>query len=222
MSKCSARNHKTRQKIIGLLKTKGPLVADDLAGELGLSAMAARQHLYAMAREKLVSYREEPRRQDNRPAKGRPAKHWRLTAASDAFFPDGHGAFSVELIANLRKAFGEEGVEKLLELRAADQVKAYGTAMKAARSLPKRLEILAGLRSREGYMAEVARQGPREFLLLEHHCPICSAAKSCTGICARELEVFQEVLGKDVSVERESHILAGASRCAYRIRRGDG
>jgi predicted ArsR family transcriptional regulator len=30
--------------------------------------------------------------------------------------------------------------------------------------------------------------------------------------------VFRTVLGEDVSVERTEHLLAGATRCAYRIR----
>jgi len=32
--------------------------------------------------------------------------------------------------------------------------------------------------------------------------------------------VFGEVLGSDVEIERVDHILAGARRCAYRIRQG--
>ena len=219
MSKSSAGNLKTRQKILSLLKTSGPLSADRLSQELDLSAMAVRQHLYAMAREKLVSYEEEARKVDGRSAKGRPTKLWQLTAAADDFFPDGHGAFSVELIESLRKVFGEKGMERLLESRAKDQIAQYGRELKGASSLPKRLQVLAELRSREGYMAEVVSEGRNEFLLLEHHCPICSAAKNCTGICNRELEVFQKVLGKGVFVERESHILAGATRCAYRVSR---
>jgi predicted ArsR family transcriptional regulator len=31
--------------------------------------------------------------------------------------------------------------------------------------------------------------------------------------------VFRDVLGPEVEVERVEHILAGARRCAYRIRR---
>jgi len=31
--------------------------------------------------------------------------------------------------------------------------------------------------------------------------------------------VFHDVLGPDVEIERIDHILAGARRCAYRIRR---
>ena len=44
-----------------------------------------------------------------------------------------------------------------------------------------------------------------------------SAARLCTGLCREELALFHRVLGKDIRVDRLSHILAGAGRCAYRV-----
>jgi len=52
---------------------------------------------------------------------------------------------------------------------------------------------------------------------VENHCPICAAARLCTGLCREELNLFRKVLGRDVRIERISHILAGANRCAYRV-----
>ena len=81
-----------------------------------------------------------------------------------------------------------------------------------------RLEALARIRSEEGYMAEVRREPDSDaWLLLEHHCPICAAARVCSGLCRGELSLFQRVLGAGVRVERVSHMLAGADRCAYRV-----
>jgi predicted ArsR family transcriptional regulator len=66
-------------------------------------------------------------------------------------------------------------------------------------------------------MAEVKKDGAGAWLLLEHHCPICSAAHACSSLCREELKLFQRVLGDEVRVERISHILAGEGRCAYRV-----
>jgi predicted ArsR family transcriptional regulator len=66
-------------------------------------------------------------------------------------------------------------------------------------------------------MAEVESLDDGSFLLIENHCPICTAAQACTGLCARELEVFQTVLGKDVAIERSEHILSGSRRCVYLV-----
>jgi predicted ArsR family transcriptional regulator len=195
------------------LKQDGPQDAATLATALGVSAMAVRQHLYALAAEKLVTFDEQAR------PVGRPAKLWRLTAAADRFFPDGHADLTLGLLGAMREAFGEAGMEKLLAARTAEQVATYRERLKPARGLKARLEALAQIRTEEGYMAAVARDDDGGgYLLVENHCPICSAAKACQGLCASELEAFQAVVGDTARVERVDHILAGARRCAYRVR----
>ncbi len=80
----------------------------------------------------------------------------------------------------------------------------------------RRVRRLADQRTTEGYLAEVVRDGD-DLLLIEHHCPICSAARSCQSLCRAEMEVFRTALGADISVTREQHVLSGDQRCAYRI-----
>ncbi len=90
--------------------------------------------------------------------------------------------------------FGEEGLDRLLALRTADQAAAYLAEIGDAASLKARLAALAAIREREGYMAEV-REDAEGLLLLEHHCPVCAAARLCTGLCREELALFAQVLG---------------------------
>ncbi len=54
-------------------------------------------------------------------------------------------------------------------------------------------------------------------VLVEHHCPICTAAAACPDLCRSELDLFRDVLGDDVVVERTQHLLAGNRRCAYTV-----
>ncbi|MGH6957777.1 MAG: helix-turn-helix transcriptional regulator [Caulobacteraceae bacterium] len=203
-----------RAAVLAQVKREGPVSADALAARLGLTAMAVRQHLQGLAEEELV-VREEGLRQG---ARGRPAALWRITDAADARFADAHAGLTAELIHQIRGVFGEAGLDRLLERRTADQTALYGAAVEKKAGLRERVEALAAIREREGYMAEV-RDDPESggYLLLEHHCPICAAARLCTGLCREELALFRRVLGEGVEVERISHILAGASRCAYRI-----
>lgn len=200
----------TRRAIQHLLKRDGPRDAAALAADLGVSAMAVRQHLYALQKDGLAAYGEEPR------PVGRPAKLWRLTPAADALFPDGHADLIVELIQSAEAAFGPDGMERLVAARADQQTAAYKDRIGDAKTLRARLQRLARIRSEEGYMAAVEKDGDG-YLLTENHCPVCTAAASCTGICAAELRVFRAVLGDGVTVERTDHILAGARRCAYRV-----
>ncbi|MDX2240984.1 MAG: metalloregulator ArsR/SmtB family transcription factor [Leptolyngbyaceae cyanobacterium bins.302] len=211
MKKSQDSTIRTRKQIVHLLKQNGTMDADTLAAQLDITAMAVRQHLYALQEEQLVTYQEEAR------PMGRPAKLWQLTTAADRFFPSGYAELSLSLINSVKAAFGEAGLDRLLEVRAGEQVANYAQRLKKARSLKGRLQALAELRTAEGYMAEVQSQTDGTFLLIENHCPICAAATACTGLCTKELETFQAVLGKDVTIQRTEHIVAGARRCAYQI-----
>jgi predicted ArsR family transcriptional regulator len=201
-----------RAAVLSLVKREGPASADALAAQLGLTAMAVRQHLQGLADEGLVAQVEGERSA----RRGRPARLWRTTPAGDRRFADSHAALSVDLIRQMRAAFGESGLDRLLALRTTEQAAAYGAEMAGAGSLRARLEALRAIREREGYMAEL-REDDGGFTLLEHHCPVCAAARICTGLCREELALFARVLGDGVQVERTSHLLAGAVRCAYRI-----
>ncbi len=200
----------TRQQILNLLKHAGATDSAQLAAQLGVGAMAVRQHLYELQDQGLVSYTEEAL------SVGRPAKQWQLTRAADAFFPAGYAELTVSLLRAMSEAFGQPGLDKLLDIRMKEQIAAYSSHLHGTDTLRQKLETVAQLRTREGYMAAVLTDQAGELLLVENHCPICDAAKSCVQLCTRELETFQTVLGEEVSVERTDHILAGARRCAYR------
>jgi len=213
MSNSTPHRPSPRRAIIDLLKTEGALTPAALAERLGVTAVAVRQQLAELAKEKVA----EPLPGEAR-GRGRPASAWRLTEAADAFFPDGHEELAVGLIHGLRAAFGEDGINALIAQRTEAQVKAYGKALGDAATLADKLERLAACRSREGYMATVEADNDGGFLFTEHHCPICAASKVCSGLCASELEVFRRSLGDGYTVERTDHIHAGANRCAYRVR----
>lgn len=202
---------RTRRAIVKHLKTEGPLDSAQLAERLGLTAMAVRQHLYALQNEKLVTAEERAG------PVGRPAKYWTLTRAADQLFPDAYAELTVSLIHDLGDAFGPAGMERLLESRYARQRTDYANRIGTPPTLQEALKRLARVRTEEGYMAEFHPDGKEGFLFLENHCPICAAATACEGFCAIELSLFQSVLGPGVSVERVEHIVAGARRCAYRI-----
>lgn len=202
----------TRRTILDLLKRFGPSDAQTLAERLAVSAMAVRQHLYALDDDGFVDHVVERR------GPGRPAKLWRLTSEAAAFFPDGHAALGLELIAAMRETFGEAGIDRLVAARAEGQRQDYAARLAPYETLAAKLAALAVIRSEEGYMAAVEAGPDGALLLVENHCPICAAAAACQGLCRGELELFRAVLGVDVGIERVEHIPEGARRCAYAVR----
>src|ERR1051326_3391455 len=151
---------KTRRAITKLLKTEGPIDSAQLAKRLGLTAMAVRQHLYALQREGLVTAEERP------VPIGRPAKFWRLTPDADHLFPEAYAELSVALIDSVKDAFGDEGLERVLTSRCARQRADYGKRIRPGDSLERNLPALAKVRSEEGYMAEIRKEGKGSYLSL--------------------------------------------------------
>ncbi len=75
-SQNKAATVRTLRAIVNLLKEERAMDSQELASRLGVSAMAVRQHLYALQEERRVTYQEEPH------AMGRPAK---LSCGVDLF-----------------------------------------------------------------------------------------------------------------------------------------
>jgi predicted ArsR family transcriptional regulator len=201
---------KTRRAIVRLLKQEGALDATAVARRLKLTPMAVRQHLYELQREKLVVAEER------RVPLGRPAKHWQLTREADRLFPDAYAELTLALIGAMGKTLDGPAMQKVLDARGAAQREAYAKRIRAEAPLSDKLRELARIRTEEGYMAEVKRDG-RAFLFIEHHCPICAAANACQGFCTTEMELFQSVLGSGVQIARVEHIVSGDRRCVYRV-----
>jgi predicted ArsR family transcriptional regulator len=199
-------------RLLFLLKTRGPQTAAELGTALEITPEAARQQLLRLSDEGLVKPRSEVR------GVGRPAQVYQLTPAAQKRFPDAHAELTVQLIGEIRDVLGEDAMQKLLRAREVGTRKRYGALLAGERSLATKVARLAEIRNKEGYMATWEREDEGDsYLLVENHCPICAAASACTGFCRSEQAIFEHVLGRDIQVERIEHLLAGARRCAYRI-----
>lgn len=197
------------ERILTLIKRRGPQSIAGLADALAITTEAVRQQLLRLAKAGLVAAQLE------RKGRGRPGQVWALSAAAEARFPDAHAELTVGLIAALRRELGPEALDRIITARERETEAAYRRELAGAASLAERVARLAAIRTREGYMAEWSEAEGGGYLLVENHCPICAAAAACQGFCRAELEVFRNVLEADV--ERIDHILAGARRCAYRV-----
>jgi predicted ArsR family transcriptional regulator len=199
-------------RLLFLLKTRGPQTAAQLATALKITGEAVRQQLLRLSEEGLVGATAEPR------GIGRPSQIYRLAPAAQKRFPDTHAELAVQILDSIKDVLGERALTRLIQARTSDSLARYREALRRQSSLEKKIKKLTKLRTAEGYMA-VWRRENDGYLLVENHCPICAAAASCLGFCRSELEIFQEALGSEVLVERTEHLLAGARRCAYRITR---
>jgi predicted ArsR family transcriptional regulator len=201
-----------KRRVINYLKRNGASQTQAVAGELGVTLVAARQHLTDLLRRGLVD-----RATATPDGRGRPADLWSLTALAQDLFPDRHDALTLDLIAGIRTALGDAGLTRVIVARTQRQLESLREVIPASAPLRDRLEALARRRTAEGYMAEVVEAPDGSLLLVEHHCPICDAASECQLFCSTELTLFQDALGPDAAVRREQHLLGGDQRCVYRV-----
>ncbi|MEI6896337.1 MAG: metalloregulator ArsR/SmtB family transcription factor [Psychromonas sp.] len=205
---------KTHEKIVQLLKAQGALSAKTLATELGLTTMGVRQHVQALEESGEVSFKDE------KALRGRPTRYWSLTSKSNRYFADRHDELTVQMLDSVIAIFGNDGLEKLIEHRELTAMANYRLALADRFSVEEKLQCLAKIRSDEGYMATVDKEGDGEnkiYWLYENHCPICAAASKCLSFCRSELNMFQNLLSEVATVTREQHIVEGARRCAYKV-----
>ncbi len=179
-----------------------------------MTTMGARQHLNDLEQRGYVSQTREEKQ-----TRGRPVHLWKLTEKGHAQFPDAHSQIAVELIDVIRSTLGEEDLERIIDARGESQLIQYREELdQHGEDVELRIARLAEIRSEEGYMAEV-RLLPDGWLLIENHCPICSAAKQCQNFCKSELWIFQQLFQGSADVSRTDYLLDGARRCAYKVRR---
>src|SRR5262245_58547710 len=86
----------TGERLLMLIKTRGPRTAAELGAALDVTAEAARQQLVKLAADGLVEATAPPR------GVGRPAQVWALTAKGNARFPDAHAELAVNLVRAVR------------------------------------------------------------------------------------------------------------------------
>jgi predicted ArsR family transcriptional regulator len=198
-----------RERAVSILKIKGPKSVKNLADEMDITTEGARFHLLKLEKEGLVESESVAE------GRGRPKQIWSLTQKGHDRFPDAHATLTASLIETMRETLGQNAVDDVIGAHEKKTLSRYSAEISESDSLEERVARLTEIRSREGYMAEY-EEVENGFILIENHCPICTAAKACQGFCRAELNIFQEVLGEEAEVERTEHI-KGARRCAYRI-----
>lgn len=191
--------------LVALKKAPQPLTAKELAELFGLTPNALRRHLDSLEAEGLVRYRREVR------GVGAPTHAYSLTESGEALFPQGHAAVLAAVLESVRETAGPEGVVALARRQWLGYVQQASPRLQEL-PLHERAQLVAELRSSQGFMAE-AVAGDGATVIREHHCAIKDVAERFPEICAAEHEFVERMLA--VPVQRTAHILDGCSCCEY-------
>jgi len=198
----------TRDKIIYLLKKKGPLSVEELAQELRITSMGIRQHLLSLEKKGYIDY--VPRKQGI----GRPAFLYRLTSKAQNLFPTMYDEFLLDVFQDIEASNGRQKIDDLFARHKVRFLNYFQDAQLDGKPLRERLMTIADVLSRKGYLAELVESN-NHFSLRIFNCPLLRLSSVYKDACRYHLEVFRELIGKEVN--RESCIVEGDTSCTYVI-----
>ncbi len=205
---------RTRDQVLQLTMTKGPVTAGQLAAALALTPAAIRRHIVSLETEGLVEVHEA----ESTGQRGRPSRKY---VATDRAQDSGSGVYSglaVETIQFLADTAGPDAVTALAQQHMA-QVEARYAPMITAEEVPERVEQLAQALSADGFAASVrpitAASGTTALQLCQGHCPVQHVAARFPQFCEAEVQTISRLVGSHV--QRLVTLAGGAHVCTTNV-----
>ena len=186
----------TRMEILELLRRR-PLAAEAIAGALGITPNAVRQHLINLEREELV--RSEPQKAK----RGRPALLFSLTEHADAVFPKRYGQLATMVLTEVRDLGGDAMLDEIFK-RVADRHAQEIAPQLAGLDFGKRLDRVVAWIGRAGTLAE-SEDGPEGVRVTIHNCPFRATALKFPQVCTITPHLLTRLLDAPVSQEMSIH-----------------
>ncbi|GMA37360.1 helix-turn-helix transcriptional regulator [Demequina litorisediminis] len=201
----------TRDRVLGLIASAGPITAAWLAEELGVTPAGVRRHLGALVDDGLIAEQEQPGTHVR--GRGRPAKSYVATTDGQRSLTTAYSAVAVDAVSFMR----EHGhLDEFVEARLAELEASVRDAVPTDAPVKDRVDALAAALAEQGYATSV-RPGPGGFTVqvCQGHCPVQSIAEEAPEWCEAETRAFSRVL--DVHVQRLSTLAGGAHVCTTTI-----
>ncbi len=200
----------TRKNIIQLLKKNSGMSIEELSKNIKITPMGVRQHLLALEKKGIVSY------VSRRQGIGRPGFIYMLTEASNDYFPSTYDNFSLGMLRDIKKHEGPEKIQKIFSWRKERLLKMNREALKDREGIDDKLTGLRKFLEDNGHLVDLSRNNGH-YHLKQFHCPISKIATEFGDACKYELDMYRDLLGKNVT--REHTMSEGAPVCLYIIPR---
>ncbi|NWF99296.1 MAG: transcriptional regulator [Nitrospirae bacterium] len=198
----------TREKIILLLKKRGPLAIEELSKELNITSMGIRQHLLSLERRGLIEYITK------RQGIGRPAFLYKLSEKANDLFPKEYDKLILNLFHDIEKNEGREKIDEIFKWRKNRIIKEVKEIIGDKKNLPERVLAMRDILENEGYFAEL-NDSNNHYTLKLYNCPIYKLASIYKEVCKHDLQMFKELISKDLT--RQECIIDGHPSCTYII-----
>lgn len=201
----------TRRRIVEILKRSDSADAEAIAGQIGITPSAIRQHLVSLRADGLIAFESAPS------GPGRPQHRYRLTAVGDALFPRNYVDVANELLAYVEDE--DAGLLERIFQRRGDARLERARSRVVGLDLAARVAMVARILDEDGYLAEFTDEGEGRWLITEHNCAVLAIAQRYQHACSSELDFLQALL-PDAEVTRVAHRIQGGHVCRYLVQSG--
>jgi predicted ArsR family transcriptional regulator len=180
--------------VLEQLKLSGGLPVSELAGRVGVSYMAAKQHCEELKKAGYLDRSRVPRT-----VVGRPEIFYSLSAKADALFPQAGADFTLELLEGLKTLFGENAPDKLLFQYFQKQQEKWQPRLSKARTVGEKAGKLAALRGKEGCLVRCVDDPESGLRIEEFHNPLQRVFERYPRAIAMEQRMIEQLLGARVT-----------------------
>ncbi len=198
----------TRQTILEIIRRRETATIHQLAGELGLSPVTVRHHLYALLGEGLIA------RTPVRNGVGRPEHGYSLTEAGERLFPNRYHALAAHLLSVLKHMKSEADLQRLLE-GLIRQTLAFPPEVDALPPYLRLLRLEEHLR-RQGIPIEITFEAQADEAHLHIRCPFSGLSQQHPELCQADEQVIGNVL--KLPLQRATGLPEDNRSCNFNIK----
>lgn len=201
----------TRDRVLSLIASAGPISASSLAAELGLTPAGIRRHLSVLIEDEYITEHEQLG--PSHRGRGRPSRAYVATPEGQESLASAYTDVAVDALSFMRE---HGGLDEFIESKATEFEKTLVAAMPTEGTMQERVDALATALGDQGYATSV-RPGPGGYTvqLCQGHCPVQSLAEAAPEWCEAEARAFSRIL--NVHVQRLSTLAGGAHVCTTTI-----
>lgn len=201
----------TRDQVLSLIVTAGPITAAALAEELHLTPAGVRRHLSMLLEDGLIVDHEQPGPSVR--GRGRPARSFVATSHGQESLASDSSAVAVDAVRFMRD---HGDLEAFVEAKAAQLEADIAPGVPADGTMEDRVAAVSAALGTKGYATSV-RPGPGGYTLqlCQGHCPVQDIATEAPEWCEAETRAISRLL--DVHVQRLSTLAGGAHVCTTTI-----
>jgi len=181
----------TRNQIIMLLKRNSKQSVAQLSKQMGITPMAVRQHLMSLERREIISYKPK------KSGIGRPVFLYSLTDKARDIFPKSYVNFIKDMLRMIEDEGGRKKVEKMFMKMKARTLNGKYRHLMEKKDLKEKVDALVSMLDDEGFMVELD-DNEDTFSIKQFNCLLYSIAGEYPEACKYELQMYRDLLGKDV------------------------